>query len=393
MNSRLHLPKETELKKILRLENPRLPDFPQAAAKLIEAFQDEMTSLADFSKIVETDPGLSVQVLKTVNSAACGLNRKITTLSEAVIFLGMDEIRKLALSMTLFRHLFKNNGSGSSDLLRFWRHALSVAVLSHEIARAIQYPEPEEAYIAGLLHDVGKIMLILSGRADYAEFIRGLSIDSDGAIEEERRIIGLGHDEVGAWFCNRWNLPEKLTAVVRYHHQSLGRQTLSDSEKTLIALISLADFLCWSQGIGSFEDIHPPVLSPDVGKMIELDRTGIIEAILIMNREMETLSAYYDFVFPPAGQLQKNLLWATLVLSRINTRNFYQTDIPAPGNTLDEVSSHNRDLALEFGKPIARAKNVKEVLDIVMYRIAQIFEPLQGSILLKNPRSKDLVFS
>jgi len=393
MNSRLTLPKETELKKVLRLENSPLPGFPQTAARLIQAVQNEMTSLADFSKIVETDPGLSGHVLKMVNSEACGLNRKISTLSEAVIHLGMDEIRKLALSMTLFRHLFKNNGFESSGLLFFWRHALSVAVLSHEIARAIQYPDPENAYIAGLLHDVGKLFLVLLGRSDYAEFIRGLAIDSDGGIQEERRIIGLGHDEVGAWFCDRWNLPEKLTAAVRYHHQSFGRQTLSDSEKTLISLISLADFLCWSQGAGAFDGIHLPVLSPDVGKMIELDRTEIIDAVLVMNREMQTLSAFYDFVFPPPAQLQKNLLKTTLSLSRTNTRNFFHTDIPAPGDTFDEAFFPNSDVALEFGKPIARAKNVKEVLDIVIYRIAQIFEPLQGSILLKNPRSKDLVFS
>jgi len=393
MNSRLNLPAETELKTVLRLESARLPSFPQAAAKLIETSRDEKTSLEDFSKIVETDPGLSVQVLKMVNSAAWGLNRKITTLSEAVIFLGMDETRKLALSMTLFQHLFKNNTTESFDLLLFWRHILSVAVLSHEIAKAIHYPDPEEAYIAGLLHDMGKMLLVLLGRADYAEFIQGLSIDSDMVIEEEQRIMGLGHDEVGAWFCDRWNLPEKLTAVVRYHHQSFGRQRISDSEKTLIALISLADFLCWTQGVGSFDGVHPPVLAPDVGNMIELDRAEIIDAILAMNREMETISAYYDFVFPPAGQLQKNLLSANLALSRINTRYFYHTDIPPTGNHLDDASSHSRDTALEFSKPIARAKTVKEVLDIVMYRIAQIFEPLQGSILLQNPKSKDLVFS
>jgi two-component system, cell cycle response regulator len=393
MRSRLNIPTEAELNKALRLENNRLPSFPHAAAKLIQASQDDTASLKDFAKILETDPGLSIQVLKIVNSPVYGLNRKITTLSEAVVFLGMDELRKQALSMTLFRQMFENNRSESFDLLFFWRHLLSVAVLSHEIAKAVRYPDPEEAYVAGLLHDVGKIFLILQGRVDYAAFIQALSIDTDVVIEEERRFIGMGHDAVGAWFCDQWKLPEKLTAVARYHHQAFERQDLSDSEKKLISLVSLADFLCWTQGIGSFDFIHPPVLAPEVGEMIELGQAEIIEAIGVMNREMENISAYYDFVFPSAGQLQKNLLLANLALSKANTRYFFQMDLLPRGKTPDEESSRNREMELEFGKPLARARSVKEVFDIVMYQIGRIFEPLQWSILLKNPKSGDLVFS
>jgi putative nucleotidyltransferase with HDIG domain len=342
MNIRLDLPTENQLKKILYLENRRLPSFPQAAAKLIETSRDDTASLKDFTKILETDPGLSVQVLKIVNSPVYGLNRKITTLSEAVVFLGMDEIRRQALSMTLFRQMFEKNRFDSFDLNFFWRHILSVAVLSHEIAKAVQYPDPEEAYVCGLLHDVGKLCLVLLGRVDYPGFIRDLSIATDMVIEEECRIIGMGHDEVGAWFCDWWKLPKKLTAVVRYHHQTFAQQEFSDSEKTLISLVSLADFLCWTQGVGSFDFIHPPVLSPEVGEMIELGQTDIIEAILAMNREMENISAYYDFVFPSAGQLQKNLLGANLALSKANTRYFFKTDLLSRSKSLDEESSHNR---------------------------------------------------
>lgn len=197
MTTRLNLPKKTDLQKVLRLETRRLPSFPQAAAKLIKTSRDDTASLKDLAKILETDPGLSVQVLKIVNSPVYGLNRTITTLSDAVVFLGMDEIRKQALSMSVFRQMVDTHRFDSFDLLFFWRHILSVAVLSHEIARAVHYPDPEEAYVGGLLHDVGKICLLLLGRVDYAGFIRNLSIAADRVIEEESRTVGMGHDEEG----------------------------------------------------------------------------------------------------------------------------------------------------------------------------------------------------
>jgi two-component system, cell cycle response regulator len=393
MSRRLTLPTKIQIKESLLLDSNRLPSFPQAAAKLIEASLSDTVSLKDFARIIETDPGLTVQVLRIVNSPFYGLKRKITSLSDAVVFLGMDEIRKQALGMTLFKHMVQNDRAKSFDMLLFWRHSLSVAVLGLELARAVRYSDPDEAYVAGLLHDVGKIFLAARGRTDYGEFIQGLAPETERVIESERGVMGLGHDEVGAWFCDLWKLPEKLAVAVRYHHETLDGQDLVDSEKTLISIVSLADFLCWTQGIGSFDFIRPPVLAPAVEETIDLDQDAIVEAILAMNRKMEAISAYYDFVFPSAGQLHKNLLFANLSLSRINTRYVFQTDTVDSRGSMDVKLSRIREMELEFGKHIARAKSVKEVLDIVMYEIGRIFEPRHGAILLTNPRSGSLVFS
>ncbi|MCF8092530.1 MAG: HDOD domain-containing protein [Desulfotignum sp.] len=393
MSSRLTLPTETQIKKSLRLDSSRLPGFPRAAARLIKASREDVVSLKDFAKILQTDPGLCVQVLRIVNSPVYGLDRKITTLSDAVAFLGMDEIRKQAIRVSLFQQMFKNGRANSFDMPCFRRHALSVAVLGSKIARAIPYPDPDEAYVAGLLHDVGKVFLAAQGRTGYGEFIRGLSPETELVIESERGTLGLGHDEVGAWFCDLWKLPENLTAAVRYHHETFHRQKLSDSEKILISIVSLADFLCWTQGIGSFAFIRPPVLAPEVEEMIDLDQDAIIEAILDMNREMETIAAYYDVVFPLTGQLQKNLYRTNLSLSRISTRYFFQTDTFDCKDAMEVKSFRIREMELEFGKSLARAKSVKEVLDIVMYQIGRIFEPRHWSILLKNPKTGNLVFS
>jgi len=130
MENRLNLPSESDIKSVLRLDDKKLPSFPQVAAKLLEASRDETVSLADLSKILETDPGISVRVLKIVNSAFYGLGRKVIKLSDAVVLLGLDEIKKVALGMTVFEKMFKSGRAKQFDRLLFWRHSLAVAVLS-----------------------------------------------------------------------------------------------------------------------------------------------------------------------------------------------------------------------------------------------------------------------
>lgn len=393
MTTRLSLPTESDIKAVLRPDRGNLPSFPQAAAKLLETSRDGTTSLKDISKIIETDPGLSAQVLKMVNSAMYGLGRDITTLSDAVVLLGLDEIKKQAIGLTLFKEMIHTGEDTHIDRLLFWRHSLAVAVLGREIARKTGYVNPEEAYIAGLLHDLGKIFLDLQGEADYGEFIRTISTTTDIVIESERRQIGLGHDDIGAYFCAQWQLPDKLVAAVKYHHQSFAHADLPDGDKALIAVVALADFICWTQGIGSFDFILPPVLAPEVEEAIDLDRVDIIDCINRMNTEISDISAFYKFVFPSDSRLKENLLWANLKLSRINTRYYYE-DSPL---TRVHEPPVNTDVPLllesEFSKPLARAKSVKEVLDIVMYQIGRIFEPAHWSLLLKDPKSGNLVFS
>ncbi len=391
-NKNLNLPSISDIRKVLDLKDKKLPSFPQVAAKLLEVFRNDSLAIEDIAKIVETDPGLSVRILEIVNSAAFGLARKITSLSEAMVYLGLSEIKKLAVEMTVFDKMFKYGRCSEFDRLLFWRHCLSVAVLSSEIAKEFKYPDPEEAYVAGLLHDVGKIFLDMKGHKDYGEFIIQLTTSTDQVIEEERRLIGLGHDDIGAYLCSLWRLPEKLTKVVKYHHQPFEHHKFPKSDRQLISIVSLANFLCWTQGIGSFDFIRPPILAPEVEKTLSLDEMDVSGCIQRMTAEIEKISAFYQFIFPSSDQVRENILQANLKLSRANTRYYYQEDPIAmlQGARKKIVSS---DLDLEFGKLLSRAKTVKEVLDIVMYQIGQIFQPLNWSVLLKDQKSTDIVFA
>ncbi|WP_319574959.1 HDOD domain-containing protein [uncultured Desulfobacter sp.] len=395
MTDKLNLPSQSDIQAVLTLDRDTLPSFPQVAAKLLEVSKNDAAPLEEVAKIVETDPGISIRVLELVNSAFYGLSRKVTSLSDAVVILGLDEIKKLALGIAIFEKLFKTGHTKEFDRLMFWRHSLAVAVLSMKIAQRIEYPNPEEAYTAGLLHDVGKIFLDLQGHRDYGVFIKNLSESTDLVIEKERSEIGLGHDDIGAFFCARWQLPENLVLAVKYHHQPFENHDLTEDEKQLIAIVCMADFLCWTQGMGSFDFIRPPILAPEVEACINPEKVDIINCILEMNKEIEQISAFYQFVFPSVNQLKENLLWANIKLSRANTKYYYQGD-PTSQTQATSLSQDNilpPDIAFEMGKALSKAKSVKDVLGIVMYQVGCIFQPCHWSILLKDTKTGDMIFS
>jgi len=395
MHRAIDLPSRAEVKKVLTLEGTKLPSFPQAALKLLEVFGDENVSMKDVARVIESDPGIAARVLEIVNAARYGLQRKIKTLPEAIVFLGIDEIRKLSMGMTVFHGLFAAIRSRSFDRVHFWRHSVSVAVLAMELAKKIQCPNPEKAYVAGLLHDVGKVFLDLQGHRDYGEFLHEAATSQETIVDQERKALGLGHDDVGAYFCSLWQLPDSIVLPVKYHHQRFQSKDLSDEEALLISIVSLSNFICWTQGIGSFDIgvVCPPILVPEIEQYIDLEQIDIVGRISAMNLEMERVSEFFQFVFPTPGQIRENMLWMSFNLSRVNTRHVYQGPSGEAHGLQQASDARPPDLGFALGKSLAKAKTIKEVIDIVMFHIGTIFEPVHWALLFKDPKNGDMVFT
>ncbi|RLB89457.1 MAG: diguanylate cyclase, partial [Deltaproteobacteria bacterium] len=327
----LILPLEADIKQVLNFDVKAVPSFPPVMAKLLEICSDEDASVEDLSKLVETDPGISTKVLGIVNSASYGLRRKITAVSEAVIHLGFDEVKTLSLGVAVFEKMFKPEKQKQFDMIFFWRHCICVAILSKAIAEEIGYPKPGEAYFCGLLHDFGKILFDLHGRVNYDDFITNVAKYPGPMITEEREIMGMGHDDLGAYYSSLWNLPGSLALTLKYHHLRFEHLTLSREEALLISIISLANFLSWTQGMGSVDIIRFPILQPEVEKNIDFTAINFKKVIRGMDREMEKTSAFYHFVFPSVSQFRENMLRENLRLCSINTNYYYTEEHQANG--------------------------------------------------------------
>ncbi len=311
------LPSRELIENVLGHALKDLPAFPVVAAKLLEMTRDERLSTADIAKVVETDPAIAAKVLTIVNSAAFGALRRISSIRHAVVLLGTSEIRAIALAVTLFENVVKRSRKSKFDRVFFWKHSLAIAGLCRVMAEQTRYPDPDEAYVAGLLHDIGKIILDSSSRINYGDFITGLGDYMGPIVEKERQEISLGHDAIGAYYCDSWNMPDRLVLPTLLHHQRFSHLDLSSDEALLVSIVSLADFIAWTQGVGSVDAMRHPILHPDVEAVIDLEKLDLNALMTNMDREVKSTADFYGFNFPSADQFRENLLRTNIRLSQI----------------------------------------------------------------------------
>ena len=200
-----------------------LPSLPQVLLKLLEACNDENGNLLDIARIAGSDPSLSAKILKLVNSAFFGMPRRIESIEQAVLLVGARQVQNLALCSSVFE-AFSGIQGRCFDFDQFWWHSLRCAFLAREIATQTGFGHPEEAFMAGLLHDVGKLVLQVNFTDAYDQLAASCGPPSERHQEEKAR-LGASHAGVGAWLLDRWNLPSVLGDAIRYHHEPLERIT------------------------------------------------------------------------------------------------------------------------------------------------------------------------
>jgi two-component system, cell cycle response regulator len=322
------LPSHEAVRNVLDQKTLQLPSLPLVAVRLLELTLDDRSSAHDLARVIETDPALAAKVLRIVNSAAYGLRRKIASVSQAVALLGFAGIRALALGVTLFENIVRKEAATGFDRLFFWQHCLAVAELARILAGRLGYADPEEAYIAGLLHDVGKVILEIHGRKGYSDLCsRHAAEDGGTLVENEARFVGLSHDRLGAFFCAHWQLPERLVLAVLFHHGRFDHLNLTQDESTLIAIVSLANFIAWIEGLGSVNFHQSPSLQPEVTALIDLnglDRNAIAAE---MTKGLKAAAEIYGFKLPapaafPADKLPLELAAAELAAKRHYLQDF-----------------------------------------------------------------------
>ncbi|WP_028318311.1 HDOD domain-containing protein [Desulfobulbus elongatus] len=221
-----------------------LPSMPQILVQLIDKCHEPEIDLQAIVRIVDKDAAISAKLLQLVNSAFIGARRPFTNLEQAVVYLGSDTIRNLAISLSVqqvFRRV-ENNSLLSVD--RFWHHSFLTALLARNIAVATGYPDPAEAYLTGLLHDIGKLLLWMAFPGKYAPLLlKGVRCHNGRLAFLEEEKLHVNHCSAGAWLCEQWHLPTLLADAIRYHHHPLEEV---EQALPLTRIACLADLLSHS---------------------------------------------------------------------------------------------------------------------------------------------------
>ena len=232
----------------------KLPTLSAVATELIKLTMDETSDAQQVAAIIETDQSLASKVLQIVNSAGYGLAGRVTTMAHAVSLLGFSTIRSLALSMTVSDMFGPSEEPGAFDRTGFWKHSLACAICAELIAEQVGSRYAKEAFLAGLLHDIGKVALDTCAREDFDKVIRQAADRHISVLEAERRLLETDHAVVGKWVAERWGLPDMFTHAIWLHHQPPGSVPESGFDKDLVEIVHLANIVVRSQMIGSGGD-------------------------------------------------------------------------------------------------------------------------------------------
>lgn len=241
----------------------KLPSFPTTVNKVMEICYDANTSPADLSKVISLDPVLSGKVLQLVNSAYFGFAHEIVSPVRAIIMLGMNTVKNLALGLAVMSTLGSRKNFHALDMDGFWRHSLGVGVISKLIAkkRNVDPKKLEGYFIAGLLHDIGKIPLNGKFSDEYRLAMEISDREHQPLAISERQILGIDHALAGSLIAENWKLGTEIIDTVSFHHSP---ETYNGEQKDILFTIILANYFAKRSGIGfsgdpSMEDIWPQV--------------------------------------------------------------------------------------------------------------------------------------
>jgi len=258
--------KEIIYSKILKSGN--FPTLPEILVKLLDACEDEERPLYEIADIISKDPILSFKVLQLVNSAYYGLRHTFTSIEQAVIYLGANSIKNIAVTTAIYQvfEYEKIKKVRRFSWREFWWHSLLCATLAKRIARQIEFANLDEAYLSGLLHDIGRIVLISTFPQEHQTILEKTE-SSENVLWAEKQLIGVTHCEVGAWLVRKWQLTSLLADAIKYHHQPAER--IAESFP-LIKIIYFANLLSQQQDEDIIQETGDVVLGLREAEISEL---------------------------------------------------------------------------------------------------------------------------
>jgi len=269
-----------------------LPTLPKVIAEITHLMQNPRTSAEEVGRAITMDQSLASKVLKLVNSAFYGFPGRINTITHAVVILGFNTVKNIVLTASIFDKLGGRGKTEAFDLEKLWLHSISTGVIAQEIAKKINFRFHEECFIAGLLHDIGKVILFKFSPDEFNEILKIKNKKNCLFIEAEKEAIDLTHNEVGAWLAQKWNIPEDLRNAISYHHSP----SLSISHKTMVSVIHIADVLCRALGIGSGGDKKIPVINSDVWEKLNFSRQLLDKIYKDIDIEIEKATIFFQIM-------------------------------------------------------------------------------------------------
>lgn len=234
------------MEKVLRRID-EISTLPQVALKVMEVANDPDSGAADLKEVLESDAALSARVLRCVNSSAYAVRTRITNLQQAIAYLGLKQVRNLAMTASVSELFKKDEKIGPYCRPNLWRHLVSVGICARLIALRRKLRNFEDAFLAGLLHDVGIILEDQHAHPEFVSIMRSLD-ESKVLTENERAVLSFDHTTLAEKVAESWGFPDVVRAAIRHHHASVNYR---GEDIDIVRCVEVANLICTLKGITS----------------------------------------------------------------------------------------------------------------------------------------------
>ena len=255
-----------------------IPTLPESSTRLFALLNDKNSSASDFESVIKPDPALTTNLLKVVNSSFFGLTRQVISIHQAISLLGLKRVSEIAAGVGFAQVMPPKIPGYEIDSSNFWLHCAAVAILSERMAQELKLPIPDLTFTAGLLHDLGKLVIGSFLVQESDALLKKLKEHNKPLIYIEKEILGTNHSEIGHALAERWALPEIIAESVLWHHSP--EKIPEGTDPLLIDLVHIADGLAHTLGLGA-----------DVGEMARSIAPLSIKRLKITGRQLEAIAS------------------------------------------------------------------------------------------------------
>ncbi|HSV74360.1 MAG TPA: HDOD domain-containing protein [Chthonomonadales bacterium] len=252
-----------------------LPPLPAVVTRVLQTVNSPETSADDLNRLISLDQSLSSKLLRIVNSSYYGFPKRISTVTHAVVILGFNTVRNLVLGVSTFEMLSQRRPAAAGlNRTLYWEHSVAVAVGASLLA-AKKRPRTrtfvEEAFISGLLHDIGGLFLDCYFPTQYAVTLAFAGREGVPMVEAERLVLGIDHAYVGKRMADHWSFPQVLVEAFGGHH----RPNPASEHHAMAAIVNVADWLAWQVDLAAVREARAPELLPETERWLEFTEDDI----------------------------------------------------------------------------------------------------------------------
>ena len=282
-----------ELRKILDNIDD-VPTLPTIASKIMRTANMPLSNAKQIAEILEKDQALTFKVLRMANGAFYAVKDPVKTVDRAIVVMGFNRIKNIVVRVSTISVFGNKSFSRLFDMTKFWQHSIAVGMGCSLIAKNLKMKKAEELFTAGLLHDIGKLILAQYLVKEFEEVAKKVYASNVSFIDAERDVLGIDHTHIGKWLANKWKLSEDIKLVISEHHTPpIDDLILGENAKT-VAIVSLADYIARKANIGFGGDYLIPPLNPGIWNLLDQSKLNLdkLEKELLENKH--TINEYLD---------------------------------------------------------------------------------------------------